>query len=84
VLHPINATIRNNPSKTCRAICYGIEVLKDGLIKQIGDGKITQIWSCNWIPRTGMCRPMYLKEPNPPSLVCELMEVLKHFFFADG
>jgi hypothetical protein len=85
----LNATIRNNPSKTWRTICDGIEVLKDGLIKRIGDGKSRQIWSCNWIPRTGMCRPMYWKEPNPPSLVCELIdhttmswkvEVVKHFF----
>jgi hypothetical protein len=31
----LNATVGNNPSKTWRAICDGIEVLKHGLIKCI-------------------------------------------------
>uniref|UniRef100_A0A0A9BX47 Uncharacterized protein n=1 Tax=Arundo donax TaxID=35708 RepID=A0A0A9BX47_ARUDO len=43
----LNASVGNNPSKTWRAICDGIEVLNQGLIKRIGNGKSTQIWSCN-------------------------------------
>jgi hypothetical protein len=70
----LNATIGNNPSKTWRAIWDGIEVLKQGLIKRIGDGKSTSIWNCNWIPRTGMYKPMYSKKPNPLSLVCDLID----------
>jgi hypothetical protein len=49
----INAHISNNSSKTWRAICDGMDVLKQGLIKRIGDGRSTQIWGYNWIPRTG-------------------------------
>jgi hypothetical protein len=48
-------------------------VLKQGLIKKIGDGKSTSIWNRNWIPRTGMYKPMYSKKSNPPSLVCDLI-----------
>ena len=63
----LNASIGNNPSKTWRAICDGIDVLKQGLIKRIGDGESTQIWGCNWIPRTGMYKPLSSKQPNPPT-----------------
>jgi hypothetical protein len=85
----LNAAVGSDPSKTWRAICDGIEVLNQGLIKRIGDGRSTHIWSCNWIPRIGMYRPRYSKKPNPPSLVCELIdhttmswntEVLRIFF----
>jgi hypothetical protein len=85
----LNAIVGNNPSKTWRAIWDGIDVLNQGLIKRIGDGKSTIIWNCNWIPRTGMYKPMYSKKPNPPSLVCDLIdhitmswktEVLETFF----
>jgi hypothetical protein len=48
----LNAPIGNNPSKTWRTICDGIEVLNQGLIKRIGDGKSTNIWKCKWIPRS--------------------------------
>ena len=70
----LNAPIGSNPSKTWRAICDGIEVLNQGLIKRIGDGRSTRIWECNWIPRTGMFRPLYSKKPNPPTLVSELID----------
>ena len=58
----LNVSVGSNPSKTWRAICDGIEVMNQGLIKWIGDGKTTQIWGCNWIPRTGMFRPLFFKE----------------------
>ena len=61
----LSAQIGNNPSKTWRAICDGIYVLRQGLIKRIGDGESTQIWVCNWIPRSGMYRPLASKKPNP-------------------
>jgi hypothetical protein len=85
----LNASIGNNPSKTWRAICDGIDVLKQGLIKRIGDGESTQIWGCNWIPRTGMYKPLSSKQPNPPTRVCELIDhtsmtwntdIVRHYF----
>jgi hypothetical protein len=90
----LRAQVRNNPSKTWRAICDGIEVLKQGLIKRIGDGESTHIWNCNWIPRTGMFTPIASKVANPPSRVCELInhtsmswkseEVRKYFLEIDS
>ena len=70
----LRAQVGNNPSKTWRAICDGIEVLKQGLIKRIGDGESTHIWNYNWIPRTGMFTPIASKVANPPSRVCELID----------
>jgi hypothetical protein len=37
-------------STTWRAIEYGLELLKVGAIKRIGDGESTHIWRDNWIP----------------------------------
>ena len=70
----LSAHIGSKPSKTWRAICDGINVLKQGLIKRIGDGETTLIWTCNWIPRTGMFRPIASKVPEPPVLVSELID----------
>jgi hypothetical protein len=70
----LNATAGNNPSKTWRAICDGIEVPNHGLIKHIGDGKSTKIWECNWIPRATMLKPFCSNVPNPPTLVYELID----------
>ena len=70
----LSAHIGSKPSKTWRAICDGIDVLKQGLIKRIGDGATTLIWACNWIPRTGIFRPIASKVPEPPVLVSELID----------
>jgi hypothetical protein len=37
----LSAQIGNNPSKTWRASCDGIDVLRQGLIKHIRDGENT-------------------------------------------
>jgi ribonuclease HI len=44
-------------SVTWRAIEYGVELLKHGAIKRIGDGESTRIWRDNWIPRTPNMKP---------------------------
>ena len=43
-------------------------VLKQGLIRRIGDGQSTNVWNDNWIPRNGMLRPVFCKESNAPAL----------------
>jgi len=70
----LKATIEGNSSKTWRAICDGLDVLKQGIIKRIGDGESTSIWDCNWLPRTGLMRPLCTLKPNPPSQVSELID----------
>jgi hypothetical protein len=40
-----------------RAIEYGIELLKLGVVHWIGDGESTHIWRDNWIPRPSGLKP---------------------------
>ena len=44
-----------------------------GLIKRIGNGEITNIWSDNWIPRENMKRPLTSLKSVPPTKVSELI-----------
>jgi len=45
-------------SQTWRAVEYGLELLKLGVIKRIGDGRSTQIWRDNWLPRGHGLKPI--------------------------
>ncbi|XP_071680036.1 uncharacterized protein [Lolium perenne] len=45
------------PSQIWRSIHEGLQVLKQGLIRRIGDGESTDPWNEPWIPRDGMLRP---------------------------
>jgi hypothetical protein len=37
---------------------HGRELLREGLIWRIGDGKKVDVWTDNWIPRDGLMRPL--------------------------
>src|SRR4051812_14669786 len=69
----LDSVVVNRPSQIWRAVSEGKEVLKQGLIRRIGNGKETEVWSCNWLPRHGMMRPYGCLTANPPHLVCELI-----------
>ena len=69
----LDAVLGNHPSKIWRAIMKGKEVLKQGLVRRIGDGRSTSIWNHNWIPRDHMLRTVHPRSPNPPELVSELI-----------
>jgi hypothetical protein len=47
----IDTVFTRNPSPTWSAIVHGLNLLKEGLIWHIGDGKIVCIWRDNWLPR---------------------------------
>ena len=61
----LDATLGQAPSQVWRSILEGRDVLSLGLIKRIGDGSTTRIWSDNWIPRDVMMRPFGQGMNNP-------------------
>lgn len=56
----LDCYVGKRPSYAWRDIVHGRELLKQGLIKSIGNGKGTWVWSENWIldgrPGPPMCR----------------------------
>ena len=69
----LEASEGTRTSRIWRAIMEGKDVLSHGIIRRIGTGESTEIWNMNWLPRDGLLRPMASSKPNPPSLVCELI-----------
>ena len=49
----LEAALGPSPSIVWRAIVDGRDVLQQGLIRRIGTGEETEVWSSNWIPRDG-------------------------------
>jgi hypothetical protein len=45
-----------------------------GLIKQIGDGQPTHIWTDNWLPQDFMMKPVASLIDNPPHMVSDLID----------
>ena len=68
------AEIGSSPSRIWRSILEGREVLKGGLIRQIGIGEKTSIWSMDWLPSAGLTRPVPTNRVDPPQLVSELID----------
>ena len=62
----LDSELGSHPSQVWRAIIEGKDVLKQGLIRRIGNGQSTRISADNWIPREEMMRPYGQLQPNPP------------------
>lgn len=63
----------SRPSQIWRSILDGRDILPQGVIRRTGDGKTTEIWSQNWIPRDSFKRPITSLLPNPPMMVAHLI-----------
>ena len=70
----LEASLGAAPSQVWRAILEGKEVLHQGIIRRIGTGESTNIWSMNWLPKDGHLRPLACPRPNPPQMVSELLD----------
>lgn len=53
----LDTAFPRNASNTWRAIEYGLELLKKGIIWRIGNGKNVHIWRDNWLPRNFYLKP---------------------------
>lgn len=69
----LDAEVGAHPSQVWRAICAGTEILKQGIVKRIGNGQTTSIWNQNWIPRDYMLRALHPRSQNPPEMVSQLI-----------
>lgn len=69
----LTADIGSRPSQIWRSILEGRDVLKQGVIRIIGNGQTTNIWNDNWIPRDSTMRPV-VQSPQGPVLVAELID----------
>jgi hypothetical protein len=72
----LSVAVGPKPLQICRSLCEGRDMLKLGLIRRTGDGKSTNIWDNNWIPRDHCMRPyccITSANEEPPMLVSELM-----------
>jgi hypothetical protein len=63
----LTAVCPKGASFTWRSILHERDLLKEGLVWRIGDGKSVKVWEDNWIPRSGLMRPLGQKsDPDVP------------------
>lgn len=70
----LEAELGLRPSQVWRAILDGRDILRQGIIRRIGNGASTNIWTHNWIPRSGLMRLITSRIANPPQLVSALID----------
>ena len=46
----LDATLSSHPSQVWRAILEGRDILKQGVVRRIGNGATPRIWEDNWLP----------------------------------
>jgi hypothetical protein len=71
----LEATKPRKCSYTWRSILHGRELLKEGLVKRIGNGEGTNCWTDPWIPRCTLRHPFGQLSPNNIKWVSELFKV---------
>src|SRR5438132_1136066 len=64
----LNANYPNSASPMWKAIFKGREVLKQGLIRRVGDGTTTEIWHDRWIEGSRSMVPMGRRLYDDPVL----------------
>ena len=69
----LDAELGPRPSQIWRAILEGRDLLRQGLIRRIGNEHSTEIWTDNWIPKEMTPRPIVSLVPHPPRHVSELL-----------
>jgi len=56
----LEAELGTGPSHVWPAIIEGNDLLMQGIIRRIGSGEATNIWSMNWLPRDDQPRLQHL------------------------
>lgn len=58
----LDCSIGSRPSYAWRSILYGRDLLKEGLLKKIGNGGGTRVWTDNWLLDVAPRPPMYRQD----------------------
>jgi hypothetical protein len=74
----LTASAPKSGSFTWKSILHGRDLLKEGLVWRIGNGEKIKVWEDNWIPRSGLMRPIGTKTDS--AQVSQVSELL----LADG
>ncbi|KAK1606371.1 hypothetical protein QYE76_030044 [Lolium multiflorum] len=67
----LEAELGGHPSQVWRAIVEGRDALRIGLIRRIDDGRSTDAWTDNWLPRDERLIPVAPKKDEAPRRVCD-------------
>jgi hypothetical protein len=68
----IDTIFRSEASPVWHGIEHGLELVKQGIVWRIGDGKNTRIWRDNWLPRSMALKPQPGKSNNRYRRVSQL------------
>ena len=71
----LECSIGTRPSYAWRSIMHGRDLMKQGLITSIGDGKSTNVWSTNWV-MDSLPRPPLYHPSNPINLSLKVSDLL--------
>lgn len=69
----LSSTRKKHASHTWRAILAGRDVLSRGLIKRVGNGNSTNIWTDRWLPNHFGGWPLTPADGQPVSMVSDLL-----------
>lgn len=70
----IDTSFSGNASPGWRGIEYGLELLKQGIIWRVGNGRTIRIWRDPWIPRDFSRRPITHRGTSRVKWVSELLD----------
>ncbi|KAG2657216.1 hypothetical protein PVAP13_1KG187831 [Panicum virgatum] len=70
----VDTSFCSNASSTWQSILHGLELLKQGVIWRIGDGRKVRIWRDPWIPRELSLRVTTTKGRQRSKWVAELLD----------
>jgi hypothetical protein len=70
----LSASCPKRASKVWRAIICGRDVLKRGLVRRVGDGNDTRLWSDPWLPGVPGLKPLTVNTDTNLSRVADLID----------
>lgn len=71
----VDTAFGGNTSPSWKGVIYGLELLKQGIVWRIGNGRSVRMWRDPWIPREHTRRPITAKDNSRLKWVSDLIDV---------